>query len=67
MHEKVQLIDKLRANNIEIMLTEVNLPLPLIVEAVFAMDDTVLYVDQIENLLKLFPTKEETEILKVNQ
>ncbi|KAJ0751218.1 putative formin, FH2 domain-containing protein [Helianthus annuus] len=46
------------------MLTEVNLPLPLIVEAVFAMDDTVLYVDQIENLLKLFPTKEETEILK---
>ncbi|KAF5807257.1 putative formin, FH2 domain-containing protein [Helianthus annuus] len=64
MHEKVQLIDKLRANNIEIMLTEVNLPLPLIVEAVFAMDDTVLYVDQIENLLKLFPTKEETEILK---
>ena len=29
------------------------------------MDDTVLDIDQIENLIKFCPTKEEMELLKV--
>ncbi|PPD95768.1 hypothetical protein GOBAR_DD07203 [Gossypium barbadense] len=32
--------------------------------AVLAMDDTVLDVDQVENLIKFCPTKEEMELLK---
>jgi len=33
--------------------------------AVMAMDESVLDVDQIENLIQLCPTKEEMELLKV--
>ncbi|KAK1407328.1 hypothetical protein QVD17_38942 [Tagetes erecta] len=62
--EKVQLIDLRRANNTEIMLTKVKMPLPEIVEAVLAMDETLLDVDQVENILKFCPTKEEMEQLK---
>lgn len=29
------------------------------------MDDTILDIDQIENLIKFCPTKEEMELLKV--
>lgn len=29
------------------------------------MDESVLDVDQVENLIKFFPTKEEIELLKV--
>lgn len=31
-----------------------------------AMDESVLDVDQVENLIKFCPTKEEMELLKVN-
>ncbi|KAI3686528.1 hypothetical protein L1987_80207 [Smallanthus sonchifolius] len=62
--EKVQLIDLRRANNTEIMLTKVKMPLPELVDAVLAMDDTLLDVDQVENILKFCPTKEEMEQLK---
>ncbi|KAG2334874.1 hypothetical protein Bca52824_006054 [Brassica carinata] len=62
--EKVQLIDLRRANNTEIMLTKVKMPLPDMMAAVLAMDDTVLDSDQIENLIKFCPTKEEMELLK---
>ncbi|KAG2310041.1 hypothetical protein Bca52824_021598 [Brassica carinata] len=62
--EKVQLIDLRRANNTEIMLTKVKMPLPDMMAAVLAMDDTVLDIDQIENLIKFCPTKEEMELLK---
>ncbi|TYJ39715.1 hypothetical protein E1A91_A04G088400v1 [Gossypium mustelinum] len=31
------------------------------------MDDTVLDVDQVENLIKFCPTKEEMELLKVSE
>ncbi|KAK8710745.1 hypothetical protein V6N13_146058 [Hibiscus sabdariffa] len=57
-------IDLRRANNTEIMLTKVKMPLPDMMDAVLAMDDTVLDVDQVENLLKFCPTKEEMELLK---
>lgn len=30
------------------------------------MDDSILDVDQVENLIKFCPTKEEMELLKVN-
>lgn len=33
--------------------------------AALALDDTVLDVDQVENLIKFCPTKEEMELLKV--
>ncbi|KAE9586438.1 hypothetical protein Lal_00044672 [Lupinus albus] len=62
--DKVQLIELRRAYNCEIMLTKVKIPLPDLMSAVLAMDDSVLYVDQVENLIKFCPTKEEMEQLK---
>ncbi|KFK25155.1 hypothetical protein AALP_AA8G073100 [Arabis alpina] len=62
--QKVQLIDLRRTNNTEIMLTKVKMPLPDMMAAVLAMDDTVLDIDQIDNLIKFCPTKEEMELLK---
>ncbi|XP_071694434.1 putative formin-like protein 15b [Rutidosis leptorrhynchoides] len=55
---------KKRANDNEIMLTKVKMPLPDIINAILAMDDTILDVDQVENILKFCPTKEEMEQLK---
>jgi hypothetical protein len=34
--------------------------------AILALDGTVLDIDQVENLIKFCPTKEEVEMLKVN-
>ncbi|KAJ3673025.1 hypothetical protein LUZ60_006399 [Juncus effusus] len=62
--DKVHLVDLRRANNTEIMLTKVKMPLPDMVNAALTMDDTVLDVDQVENLIKFCPTKEEMEMLK---
>lgn len=62
--DKVHLIDLRRANNTEIMLTKVKMPLSDMMAAVLAMDDSVLDVDQVENLIKFCPTKEEMELLK---
>ena len=38
----------------------------IIQAAVLSMDESVLDVDQVENLIKFCPTKEEMELLKVN-
>ncbi|SPT17112.1 unnamed protein product [Triticum aestivum] len=62
--EKVQLIELRRANNTEIMLTKVKMPLPDLVSAALALDQSTLDVDQVENLIKFCPTKEEMELLK---
>ncbi|KAG4144802.1 hypothetical protein ERO13_D05G061366v2 [Gossypium hirsutum] len=62
--EKVQLIELRRAYNCEIMLTKVKIPLPDLTSSVLTMDDTALDSDQLENLIKFCPTKEETELLK---
>lgn len=35
--------------------------------AVLAMDESILDVDQVENLIKFCPTKEDMELLKVQQ
>ncbi|XVE53536.1 hypothetical protein DITRI_Ditri03aG0010800 [Diplodiscus trichospermus] len=62
--EKVQLIELRRAYNCEIMLTKVKIPLPDLMSSVLALDDTALDADQLENLIKFCPTKEEIELLK---
>ncbi|KAK6148579.1 hypothetical protein DH2020_019491 [Rehmannia glutinosa] len=62
--DKVHLIDLRRANNTEIMLTKVKMPLPDMMAAALAMDESVLDADQVENLIKFCPTKEEMELLK---
>ncbi|CAL9229557.1 unnamed protein product, partial [Arabidopsis halleri] len=61
---KMKQIDLMRANDTEIMLTKVNMPLPDMMAAVLAMDESVLDVDHIENLIRFCPTKEEMELLK---
>ncbi|PNT72021.1 hypothetical protein BRADI_2g38520v3 [Brachypodium distachyon] len=62
--EKVHLIDLRRANNCGIMLTKVKMPLPDLMSAILALDDTILDADQVDNLIKFTPTKEEIELLK---
>ncbi|CAA2933930.1 formin 14 [Olea europaea subsp. europaea] len=63
--EKVQLVDLRRAYNCEIMLTKVKIPLPELINAILALDSAALDIDQVENLIKFCPTKEEMETLKV--
>nr|CAD1841301.1 unnamed protein product [Ananas comosus var. bracteatus] len=62
--DKVHLIDLRRANNTEIMLTKIKMPLSDMMNAALALDDSILDADQVENLLKFCPTKEEMELLK---
>ncbi|KAI3777531.1 hypothetical protein L1987_47331 [Smallanthus sonchifolius] len=58
-------VDFRRVSDIEIMLMKVNMPLPDMMAAALAMDESILDSDQIENLIKFCPTKEEMELLKV--
>ncbi|XP_068651677.1 formin-like protein 18 [Aristolochia californica] len=62
--DKVHLIEMRRAYNCEIMLTKVKMPLPDLMSSVLALDEAVLDVDQVDNLIKFCPTKEEIELLK---
>ncbi|PKU65466.1 Formin-like protein 12 [Dendrobium catenatum] len=62
--DKVHLIDLKRANNTEIMLTKIKMPLPDMMNAALTLDDSLLDGDQVENLIKFCPTKEEMELLK---
>ncbi|KAK9683698.1 hypothetical protein RND81_10G158900 [Saponaria officinalis] len=62
--EKVQLIDIRRAYNCEIMLSKVKIPLTDLMNAVLALDDSALDIDQVENLIKFCPNKEEMDLLK---
>ncbi|KAK2973125.1 hypothetical protein RJ640_012604 [Escallonia rubra] len=62
--EKVQLIEHRRAYNCEIMLSKVKTPLHDLMSSVLALEDTALDVDQVDNLIKFCPTKEEMELLK---
>ncbi|CAO2160799.1 unnamed protein product [Urochloa humidicola] len=62
--EIVHLVDMRRANNCEIMLTKIKMPLPDMISAILALDTSVLDNDQVENLIKFCPTKEEIEMLK---
>ncbi|KAF5956828.1 hypothetical protein HYC85_004053 [Camellia sinensis] len=62
--DKVQLIEHRRAYNCEIMLSKVKVPLPQLMSSVLALEDSALDVDQVDNLIKFCPTKEEMELLK---
>jgi hypothetical protein len=62
--EKVQLIEHRRAYNCEIMLSMVKVPLHQLMSSVLALDDSALDADQVDNLIKFCPTKEEMELLK---
>ncbi|CAH2061112.1 unnamed protein product [Thlaspi arvense] len=62
--EKVQLIELRRAYNCEIMLSKVKIPLPDLMSSVLALDESVIDGDQVDNLIKFCPTKEEAEVLK---
>ncbi|XP_043695174.1 formin-like protein 18 [Telopea speciosissima] len=62
--DKVHLIELRRAYNCEIMLSKVKMPLPDMLSAVLTLDDSVLDVDQVDNLIKFCPTKEDMELLK---
>ncbi|CAA7407299.1 unnamed protein product [Spirodela intermedia] len=62
--EKIHLVDLRRANNCEIMLTKVKIPLSDLMISLLALDDSVLDVDQVDNLIKFCPTNEEIELLK---
>ncbi|XP_043697002.1 formin-like protein 3 isoform X1 [Telopea speciosissima] len=46
------------------MLTKIKMPLPDMINAVLALDTSALDIDQVENLIKFCPTKEEMETLK---
>ncbi|RZC72242.1 hypothetical protein C5167_035424 [Papaver somniferum] len=61
---KVTLVDLRRAYNCEIMLTKVKIPLSDLMPAVLALDESILDADQVENLIKFCPTKEEMELLR---
>ncbi|KAL8143948.1 hypothetical protein V2J09_016980 [Rumex salicifolius] len=62
--EVIHLVDLRRANNTEIMLTKVKMPLSDMMIAALALDESVLDADQVENLIKFCPTKEEMDLLK---
>lgn len=62
--EKIHLVDMRRANNCEIMLTKVKVPLPEVISGVLALDPAVLDADQVDNLIKFCPTKEEMDMLR---
>ncbi|KAH6757562.1 hypothetical protein C2S51_038710 [Perilla frutescens var. frutescens] len=62
--DKVHLIELRRAYNCEIMLTKVKIPVSDLMNSVLALDDSSLDADQVENLIKFCPTKEEIELLK---
>ncbi|KAG0488589.1 hypothetical protein HPP92_007400, partial [Vanilla planifolia] len=57
-------VDMRRANNCEIMLTKIKMPLPDMINAILTLNTTILDIDQVENLIKFCPTKEEMEMLK---
>jgi hypothetical protein len=46
------------------MLSKVKIPLPDLMSSVLALDESVIDVDQVDNLIKFCPTKEEAELLK---
>lgn len=62
--EKVQLIEHRRAYNCEIMLSQVKVPVHDLMSSVLALEESTLDTDQVENLIKFCPTKEEMELLK---
>ncbi|KAI3513870.1 hypothetical protein L1887_12085 [Cichorium endivia] len=64
--EKLQQIRR-RAVFCEIMLSKVNIPLPELMDYVLALDDSAMDVNQVDNLIKFWPTNDEMELIKGNR
>ncbi|KAJ3695440.1 hypothetical protein LUZ60_000817 [Juncus effusus] len=62
--EIVSLIEPNRARNCEIILKKLKIPFSEVTNAVLALDDSVLEVEQVDNIVKFCPTKEEIALLK---
>ncbi|KAL5208132.1 hypothetical protein ABZP36_032567 [Zizania latifolia] len=62
--EKFHLIDLQRSKNCEIMLRNIKMPLPDLMDSVLALDDSIIDGDQVDYLIKFCPTKEEMELLR---
>lgn len=62
--DRVQLVDLNRAKNCEIMLVKIKVPLQDMINSVLALDSSALDIDQVENLIKFCPTKDEMGLLK---
>ncbi|KAL7586807.1 hypothetical protein Lser_V15G37978 [Lactuca serriola] len=62
--QKVLLIEHRRAFNCEIILSKVKTPLPGLMQHVLNLDELAMDADQVDNLIKFCPTKEEMELLK---
>uniref|UniRef100_A0A1J3D5Z8 Formin-like protein n=1 Tax=Noccaea caerulescens TaxID=107243 RepID=A0A1J3D5Z8_NOCCA len=60
----VRLIDSKRAQNCEIMLSNVKVPLQDLMNSVLNLDESALDADKVENLIKFCPTTEEKSKLK---
>ncbi|GJV66827.1 zinc finger, CCHC-type containing protein [Tanacetum coccineum] len=56
--------EPIRAINCEIILSKVKIPLNGLMDHVLALDDSAMDADQVDILIKHFPTDEEMEILK---
>ncbi|XP_074283859.1 formin-like protein 17 [Silene latifolia] len=57
-------VDHRRACNCEIMLSKVKVPLHELMVSVLSLENSALDADQVDNLIKFCPTKEEMELLK---
>ncbi|CAH1432752.1 unnamed protein product [Lactuca virosa] len=57
-------IEHRRAYYCEVMLSKVKTPLPELMEHVLNFDELAMDVDQVDNLIKFCPTKEDMELLK---
>ncbi|KAJ4792637.1 Formin-like protein [Rhynchospora pubera] len=62
--EKIHLIELRRSNNCEIMLKNLKMPFPDLVNFVLALDDSMLEMEQVDALVKFCPTKDEVEKLR---
>jgi len=60
----VSLLDLKRGSNVEIMLSQIPLPLPEIANAVRKLDDAALDFEAVEMMLKYLPSVDELQLLK---
>ncbi|KAJ3699040.1 hypothetical protein LUZ61_002745 [Rhynchospora tenuis] len=62
--DKIHLIELRRSNNCEIMLKNLKIPFPDLVNSVLTLDDSMLEMEQVDALVKFCPTKDEVEKLR---
>lgn len=60
--QAITFLDITRSNNIGILLAKLKLPIPRISQAILAIDDETLGLDDLKNLSRLLPTAEEVNL-----